>query len=104
MLGNISWRAPFFGTATLMGIALIATMALLKSRGQQRQHVGITDSLKALRHPALLSLAAVAVTYNFGFFVLLAYSPFPIELQPRNLGLNSAHMNSGWCSLVGACA
>ncbi|MGO1571359.1 MAG: MFS transporter [Canibacter sp.] len=86
MLGNISWRAPFFGTATLMGIALIATMALLKSRGQQRQHVGITDSLKALRDPALLSLAAVAVTYNFGFFVLLAYSPFPIEAAAAKSG------------------
>ncbi|MGO1661742.1 MAG: MFS transporter [Canibacter sp.] len=88
LLGNVSWRAPFFGTATLMAIALIATLALLKSRGQTPQHVGIADSLKALRHPALLSLAFVAFTYNFGFFVLLAYSPFPIEAAAARAGLD----------------
>jgi predicted MFS family arabinose efflux permease len=86
-LGSISWRGPFFGTAVLMAIALVAILALLrvpKSTDEQRARAradrpSIIASFRALRNPALLSLALVALFYNFGFFVLLAYSPYPLD-------------------------
>ncbi len=86
-LGSVSWRGPFFGTAVLMAIALLAILVLLRAPKQtasereaaRAQRPSILASFKALGNPALLTLAMVAVFYNFGFFVLLAYSPYPME-------------------------
>ncbi len=86
-LGDISWRGPFFGTAVLMAIALVAIVVLLRlpkqsatERAAAKAHrTPFLAGFRALRNPALLSLALVAVFYNFGFFVLLAYSPYPLE-------------------------
>ncbi|MGR4009752.1 MFS transporter [Leucobacter sp. 1207-22] len=93
-LGSLSWRGPFFGTATLMAIALLAILVFLKSPKQPAtQAVGERpeplSSLRALRNPALRSLALVAVFYNFGFFVLLAYSPYPMEGAAKLAGADS---------------
>lgn len=86
-LGAVSWRGPFFVTAALMAIALIAIVVLLRAPKQTAEELAearanrpsILASFKALGNPALLTLAMVAVFYNFGFFVLLAYSPYPME-------------------------
>lgn len=88
-LGAVSWRGPFFGTAALMAIALIAIIALLRQpkAAPAPQRVSVVAGFRALRNPALLSLAIVALFYNFGFFVLLAYSPYPLEAAARAIGL-----------------
>ncbi|UOR03466.1 MFS transporter [Leucobacter allii] len=88
-LGSISWRGPFFGTAALMGIALIAILALLRQprNAPAPAKVSILAGFRALRTPALLALALVALFYNFGFFVLLAYSPYPMEAAAARHGL-----------------
>jgi len=78
LLGSLSWRAPFAGTAALMAIGFIAIVALLKDEDRPAP-VSPVAALTALRHPALRTLALTAVFYNFGFFTLLAYSPFPLE-------------------------
>ena len=70
-LGSVSWRGPFFGTAVLMAIALLAILVLLrapKQSAEQRaaaraQRPSILASFKALGNPALLTLAMVAVFY-----------------------------------------
>lgn len=95
-LGEISWRGPFFGTAALMGIALIAILALLRrpvpasgpNQAAAPTKVSIVASFRALRNPALRSLSIVALFYNFGFFVLLAYSPYPMEAAAKATGLD----------------
>lgn len=95
-LGEISWRGPFFGTAALMGIALIAILALLRrpapasgpDQAAVPTKVSIVASFRALRNPALRSLSTVALFYNFGFFVLLAYSPYPMEAAAKATGLD----------------
>ena len=43
--------------------------------------------LLGLSLPSLGVLAAAALFYNISFFVLLAYSPFPLELDAMQLGL-----------------
>lgn len=96
VLGEISWRGPFFGTSALMAIALVAILVLLRSPKQsaaeraaaRADRPSVVAGFRALRHPALLSLALVAVCYNFGFFTLLAYSPYPIEAAAVAAGLH----------------
>ena len=96
-LGSISWRGPFFGTSVLMAIALVAILVLLRTPKQsaaeraaaRAARPSFGASFKALGNPALLALAAVAFFYNFGFFVLLAYSPYPLEAAAKAAGMTA---------------
>lgn len=89
-LGTLSWRGPFFGTAALMAIALIAIVAFLRlpKDAPAPAKISITASFRALRNPALLALSITALFYNFGFFVLLAYTPFPLEAAAKAMGMD----------------
>jgi ACDE family multidrug resistance protein len=87
LLGDISWRGPFFGTATLMAIGFVAIATLLRDLPAPARKVSLTDPLKALGHRGLLVVALVALAYNFGFFTLLAYTPFPLRMGAHPLGL-----------------
>ena len=88
LLGSISWRGPFFGTSVLMAVAFIAIMVLLdRSDDAARVPVRFSAPFRALRNPALAVLATTALFYNIGFFVLLAYTPFPLGLDAIGLGL-----------------
>ncbi|MDA0166643.1 MFS transporter [Solirubrobacter ginsenosidimutans] len=86
ILGGISWRGPFFGTAVLMAIAFVAILVLLEEIPKPARKVGLTEPLRALRHRGLLITGLVALFYNFGFFTLLAYTPFPLQMGAHALG------------------
>jgi len=87
-LGAISWRGPFFGVAVLMAIAFVATAVFLDRTPAPpaRERISVLDPLRALRHRATRGSGLTAVFYNFGFFTLLAYSPFPLNLGIHELG------------------
>ncbi|HMM83089.1 MAG TPA: MFS transporter [Terrimesophilobacter sp.] len=88
LLGTISWRGPFFGTATLMAIGFVAILVLLgKEDPVERAPVTLSAPFRALLDPALATLALAAVFYNIGFFILLAYTPFPLGMNAIGLGL-----------------
>ena len=88
LLGSISWRGPFFGTATLMAIGFIAITVLLRKEDRsQLQPTRLSAPLRALRNPALALLAGAALLYNIGFFILLAYTPFPLGFEAMGIGL-----------------
>src|SRR6185312_9498201 len=88
LLGSISWRGPFFGTAILMAIGFIAIVVLLgKDDAAERIPVKFSAPFRALGNPALAVLTAAALFYNIGFFVLLAYTPFPLHMNAIGLGL-----------------
>jgi MFS family permease len=95
-LGAISWRAPFFGTAVLMAIGLVAILILLDRTPAPAQATSIGAPLKALRHPGLRGLGLTALFYNFGFFILLAFTPFPLGLDAHGLG----YVFFGWGVMV----
>ncbi|GAA1132746.1 MFS transporter [Nocardioides aquiterrae] len=78
LLGEQSWRAPFFGVSALMTIAVVATAFFLPTTPPQGRRTSLADPFRALRHPALLLLALVAVFYNLGFFTLMAAGPFAL--------------------------
>jgi predicted MFS family arabinose efflux permease len=78
LLGSISWRGPFFGTATLMAIGFIAIVVMLRKNPEKPEPTKLSAPFRALGRPALGFLAAAALFYNIGFFVLLAYTPFAL--------------------------
>ncbi|CAH0184004.1 MULTISPECIES: MFS transporter [unclassified Microbacterium] len=86
LLGEVSWRGPFFGVVALMAIAFIAVSALLRGPLDKRQPVPFSAPFKALGRPALAILAVAALFYNIGFFVLLAFSPFPLGFGAMGIG------------------
>jgi MFS transporter, ACDE family, multidrug resistance protein len=85
-LGEISWRGPFYGVSVLMAIALIATVVLVEDIPKPAP-TSLAAPFKALRHRGLLTMALTALCYNWGFFTILGYAPFPMELSPIKLGL-----------------
>lgn len=86
LLGEVSWRGPFFGVVVLMAIAFIAILTLLRGPVGTREPVPFSAPFKALRRPALAILAITALFYNIGFFVLLAFSPFPLGFGAMGIG------------------
>src|SRR5579884_4063091 len=85
-LGGLSWRGPFFGVTALMGIALVATVVLVRDVPRPPRTVSIVDPFAALRHRGLLTMGLTALLYNWGFFTVLGYAPFPMHLGPHQLG------------------
>lgn len=84
LLGSLSWRGPFFGSATLMAVGFVAIVVMLKQEPSRPAPIRLSAPFRALAHPGLGVLAAAAFFYNIGFFVLLAYTPF--ALVPLGLG------------------
>ena len=77
LLGGVSWRGPFFGSAALMAIGFVAITVVLEHRPAPARRTSLGAPLRALRDPALRRCAVIALFDNFGFFSLLAYTPFP---------------------------
>jgi MFS family permease len=78
LLGEQSWRAPFFGVSCLMLVALVATAFFLPSTPPTGRRTSLADPFRALRHTPLLLLALTAIFYNIGFFTILAAGPFAL--------------------------
>jgi len=87
LLGSVSWRGPFFGTATLMalGILLIAVM-LRNGPPVMSEPVRLRAPFAALRDPGMGSIGVAAFFYNMAFFATLAFPPFALA----RLGINDA--------------
>jgi predicted MFS family arabinose efflux permease len=85
-LGEISWRAPFYGVATLMAIALVATAFFLPTTPPAERRTSLADPFRVLRHRGLLTIALTALFYNMGFFTLLAFTPFPLDMSASQVG------------------
>jgi ACDE family multidrug resistance protein len=86
VLGNISWRGPFYGVSALMAIALVGTFFLLPATPRPERRTSLSAPLKALRHRGLLTMSLTALLYNWGFFTMLGYAPFPMGLSITALG------------------
>lgn len=95
-LGSISWRGPFYGVAVLMAIAMIATLLFVPALPRPERPTSLGAPLRALRHRGLLTMGIMALLYNWGFFTMLGYAPYPMELHAHELGL----VFTGWGLLV----
>ncbi|WP_320781833.1 MFS transporter [Streptomyces sp. CRN 30] len=97
-LGALSWRGPFFGVAVLMAVALVATVLFVPSLPKPARPTSPVAPLRALRHRGLSTMGIMALLYNWGFFTMLGYAPYPMELDAHRLGL----VFFGWGLLVAA--
>ncbi|MDX6526039.1 MAG: transporter, family, multidrug resistance protein [Gaiellales bacterium] len=97
-LGGISWRGPFFGVAALMAIGFIAIVRFLPTTPAPPRdaRISVLEPLRALRHRATRGSGLIAIFYNFGFFTLLGYAPFPLHLSIHQLG----YTFTGWGLLL----
>ncbi|WP_119698533.1 MFS transporter [Microbacterium halotolerans] len=86
LLGEISWRGPFLGVTVLMAVAFVAIAVLLRGPQGPRERIALSAPLRALGRPALGLLAIAALFYNIAFFILLAYSPFPLGFGAMGIG------------------
>lgn len=86
-LGSVSWRWPFFGVSALMLVALVVTWVTLPDTEPAGPPTSLGAPLRALRHRGLLTVGVTALLYNVGFFTLLAFTPFPLDLSERQVGL-----------------
>src|SRR6187455_2125960 len=77
ILGGISWRGPFYGVSTLM----------LPKTPPAAKATSLLDPFRALKHRGLFGVAITALLYNFGFFTLLAFTPFPLDMSAHQIGL-----------------
>jgi MFS family permease len=97
LLGNISWRGPFFGVSVLMAIALVATIFFLPKTPRPARRQRLSEPLAALKYRSLRITSIVGLLYNWAFFTLLGYSPFLMGIDsPIQLGL----VFCGWGLLV----
>ncbi|AKS33495.1 MFS transporter [Mycolicibacterium goodii] len=87
VLGSISWRGPFFGVSALMALALVVTAFLLPQTPRPQHATTLADPFRALRHRGLFGVGLTALLYNFGFFTLLAFTPFPLNMTAHQIGL-----------------
>jgi ACDE family multidrug resistance protein len=88
LLGSISWRGPFIGTAVLMAGALVLCAVFLRSDAHEsRPRIRITDPLRALAHAGLLRTSIGSALYTAAFFTVLAWSPFVLEWSAVAVGL-----------------
>jgi len=81
VLGSISWRGPFAGTAILMAVGVILCAALL-AKDKDRSHrtpVRLVDPLLALRNRNLLLTSIGSAFYTAAFFAIIAWAPFVLE-------------------------
>ncbi|KQU56465.1 MFS transporter [Rhodococcus sp. Leaf278] len=86
VLGGFSWRGPFFGVAALMAVAFILLVVMLPDTPKPAHTTSILDPFRALRHRGLLTVGITALLYNYGFFTLLAYTPFPLDMGTYSIG------------------
>ncbi|ANS76876.1 MFS transporter [Paenibacillus yonginensis] len=94
-LGSISWRGPFFGVSGLMLLGFLFVLFVLP-KVKKTSKTSLKDPFKALAYPSLLTLGIVAFLYNFGFFTLMAYSPYVMDLDEHGLG----YVFFGWGVLL----
>jgi ACDE family multidrug resistance protein len=85
-LGGISWRGPFFGVTALMATAFVLVSTLLAPTAKPPSRASLADPFRALRDRGLLTVAIVALLYNWAFFTILGYAPYPMRVSVHTLG------------------
>jgi len=108
LLGSISWRVPFVGTATLMLIGVAAVAAMLKSaRHAPRPTVAptrLTASFRALKDPGMGTMGLAAFFYNMAFFTTLAFPPFALARLGVTDAITIGLVFFGWGTLLAVSA
>lgn len=101
LLGTLTWRAPFAGTATLMAVGIVGVSIMVKNgHNVHKEPVHISAPFKALKDPGMGTMGVAAFFYNMAFFTTLAFPPFALARlgvhDPITIGL----VFFGWGGLL----
>jgi len=92
LLGQISWRAAFLGSAALVVASFVVLAAILPPAPRPAAPTSLTAPFRALAHRGLFSVAAVSLLYHLGLFTLFSYGPFVLGYSSTRIGF----VFSGW--------
>ncbi|MFG1678204.1 MFS transporter [Micromonospora sp. NPDC049282] len=87
LLGEVSWRLPFFVCGVFMVLALGVAVRKLREPTNKQSPVRVGQIFATYRKPAFITLCVVTAAYNFVFFVVLGYTPLFLRLDVIPLGL-----------------
>ncbi|SCL70596.1 MFS transporter [Micromonospora chersina] len=87
LLGEVSWRLPFFVCGVFMVLALAVASRKLREPAHKQPPVRLGAIFATYRKPAFVTLCVVTAAYNFVFFVVLGYTPLYLHLDVIPLGL-----------------
>ncbi|GAA2717680.1 MFS transporter [Micromonospora olivasterospora] len=87
LLGEVSWRLPFFVCGVFMVLALAVAARRLREPATRQAPVRVGEIFSTYRKPAFVTLCVVTAAYNFVFFVVLGYTPLFLHLDVVPLGL-----------------
>ncbi|MEO3775513.1 MFS transporter [Micromonospora sp. B11E3] len=87
LLGEVSWRLPFFVCGVFMVLALAVAARRLREPATRQAPVRVGEIFSTYRKPAFVALCVVTAAYNFVFFVVLGYTPLFLHLDVVPLGL-----------------
>ncbi|MFD2763390.1 MFS transporter [Micromonospora eburnea] len=87
LLGEVSWRLPFFVCGVFMVLALAVASRKLREPATKLPPVKVGSIFATYRKPAFITLCVVTAAYNFVFFVVLGYTPLYLHLDVIPLGL-----------------
>lgn len=96
LLGQVSWRLPFFVCGVFMVLALGVAARKLREPTTRQPSVRLGQIFATYRRPAFIVLCVVTGTYNFVFFVVLGYTPLFLGLDVIPLGLAFTGWASAW--------
>jgi len=101
LLGTISWKGPFFGTATLMTVGFVGIAVLLRAgHNVHPQPVPLSAPFRALRDPGMGTISVAAFFYNMAFFTTLAFPPFALARLGVDAAITIGLVFFGWGSLL----
>ncbi|MFQ3545465.1 MFS transporter [Halobacillus rhizosphaerae] len=88
LIGEISWRYPFFATGGLIFIALLLVIFFVQEpeKQEKRKAPGVKEMGRLLKYKPFSQGAIAGMLYYYGFFTVLAYSPLVINLTAIHLG------------------
>jgi len=88
VLGNASWRLPFFGTSALIFIAFILVLTIVKQPAstKPRKAAGFKDMVKLYKLKTFTQGAVSGMLYYYGFFTVLAYTPLILSIGALQIG------------------
>jgi MFS transporter, ACDE family, multidrug resistance protein len=84
---SVVYWVESLGAGHFSAVALVVTALLLPETPRPQRMTTLADPFRALRHRGLLGVAITALLYNFGFFTLLAFTPFPLDMNAHQIGL-----------------
>jgi len=88
-VGQYSWRYPFLITGVLTLLAFLLVIFFVQEPKEKKSHkpAGIKELKALFKDAKFLKIAIAAMLYYYGFFVVLAYSPLVIHMNPIEIGL-----------------